>query len=91
MLDSPQHGFVMEVRAAEIVPSEEYDFGHTLRFPRAVKAFREDKAVADATTDQALGALGALAVEARRESRGPCCASCRLPRATKWPSCLWSR
>eukprot|EP00438_Fugacium_kawagutii_P022724 Skav216430 [mRNA] locus=scaffold3139:314877:323558:- [translate_table: standard] len=34
VLDSPSHGFVME----------EYEFGHTLRFPRAVKAFRDDKA-----------------------------------------------
>lgn len=26
---------------------EEYEFGHTLRFPRAVKAYREDKAETD--------------------------------------------
>eukprot|EP00913_Durusdinium_trenchii_P013235 g12423.t1 len=50
VLDSPSHGFVMEVRAAEI----EYEFGHTLRFPRAVKAYREDKEWSDANTDQDL-------------------------------------
>lgn len=54
VLDSPSHGFVMEVRAAEIVPSEEYEFGHTLRFPRAVKAFRDDKEWSDANTDKDL-------------------------------------
>ncbi|CAE7799158.1 lig4, partial [Symbiodinium sp. CCMP2456] len=43
VIDSPANGFVMEVRAAEIVPTEEYEFGHTLRFPRAVKPMREDK------------------------------------------------
>jgi len=54
VLDSPSHGFVMEVRAAEIVPSEEYEFGHTLRFPRAVKPFRDDKEWSDANTDKDL-------------------------------------
>ena len=43
ILDSPAHGFVMEVRAAEIIPSEEFEFGHTLRFPRAAVPIREDK------------------------------------------------
>ncbi|OLQ05168.1 DNA ligase 4 [Symbiodinium microadriaticum] len=67
VIDSPANGFVMEVRAAEIVPTEEYEFGHTLRFPRAVKPMREDKEWVDANTDKDLsdflveGARGALA------------------------------
>eukprot|EP00930_Biecheleria_cincta_P097611 TRINITY_DN89314_c0_g1_i1.p1 TRINITY_DN89314_c0_g1~~TRINITY_DN89314_c0_g1_i1.p1 ORF type:complete len:637 (-),score=87.30 TRINITY_DN89314_c0_g1_i1:27-1688(-) len=66
VVDSPSHGFVMEVKAAELVPSEEYEFGHTLRFPRAVKPIREDKDWCDACTESDLkefladGARGAL-------------------------------
>eukprot|EP00971_Amphidinium_carterae_P333788 6468724-Amphidinium_carterae.1 len=33
----------VQVKAAEIVPSEDFAFGHTLRFPRAVVHIREDK------------------------------------------------
>jgi len=51
ILESPRHGFVMEVRAAELVPSDEYSFGHTLRFPRAVTAIRTDKDWCDAATE----------------------------------------
>lgn len=51
LLDAPLHGFVMEVRAAEFVPSEEYSFGHTLRFPRAVVPIRTDKDWCDAATE----------------------------------------
>eukprot|EP00933_Yihiella_yeosuensis_P043101 TRINITY_DN3783_c0_g1_i1.p1 TRINITY_DN3783_c0_g1~~TRINITY_DN3783_c0_g1_i1.p1 ORF type:complete len:498 (+),score=101.24 TRINITY_DN3783_c0_g1_i1:168-1496(+) len=54
IIDSPMHGFVMEVRAAELVPSEEYEFGHTLRFPRCVTPIREDKDWNDACTEQEL-------------------------------------
>lgn len=54
VLDSPVHGFVMEVRAAEIIPSEDYEIGHTLRFPRAVVPIREDKDWSDACTEQEL-------------------------------------
>jgi len=54
ILDSPTHGFVMEIRAAEIVPSDDYEFGHTLRFPRAVVPIREDKDWCDACTESDL-------------------------------------
>merc|ERR1719215_2009682 len=54
IIDSPRHAFVMEVRAAEIVPSEEYALGHTLRFPRAVTHIRDDKDWCDANTEQDL-------------------------------------
>mmetsp|Transcript_55269 Transcript_55269/g.103840 ORF Transcript_55269/g.103840 Transcript_55269/m.103840 type:complete len:885 (-) Transcript_55269:112-2766(-) len=65
LLDSPAHGFVMEVRAAEIIPSEDYELGHTLRFPRAVVPIREDKDWSDANTEADLrdflrGGRGAL-------------------------------
>ncbi|CAJ1327834.1 unnamed protein product [Effrenium voratum] len=71
VLDDPSKGFVMEVRAAEIVPSEEYEFGHTLRFPRAVKPIREDKEWSDANTEKDLreflvdGARNALSKRGR--------------------------
>lgn len=54
ILDSPAHGFVMEIRAAEIIPSDEFEFGHTLRFPRAAVPIREDKDWSDATTEEDL-------------------------------------
>lgn len=54
IIDLPSHSFVMEVRAAEIVPSTEYEFGHTLRFPRAVVPIREDKDWSDACTEKEL-------------------------------------
>eukprot|EP00916_Digyalum_oweni_P009279 GHVL01015670.1.p1 GENE.GHVL01015670.1~~GHVL01015670.1.p1 ORF type:complete len:742 (-),score=161.60 GHVL01015670.1:259-2484(-) len=44
-------GFVMEVKAAEIVPSNTFAAGYTLRFPRAVRAIRSDKNWDDAWTD----------------------------------------
>lgn len=54
IIDALPHAFVMEVRAAEVVPSEEYEFGHTLRFPRAVVPIREDKDWSDACTEAEL-------------------------------------
>jgi DNA ligase-4 len=54
ILDSPAHGFVMEIRAAEIIPSDEFELGHTLRFPRAVVPIREDKDWNDAATENDL-------------------------------------
>eukprot|EP00929_Paragymnodinium_shiwhaense_P090125 TRINITY_DN50336_c0_g1_i1.p1 TRINITY_DN50336_c0_g1~~TRINITY_DN50336_c0_g1_i1.p1 ORF type:complete len:939 (-),score=205.44 TRINITY_DN50336_c0_g1_i1:140-2860(-) len=51
ILDSPRHAFVMEIRAAEIVPTDEYEFGYTLRFPRAVQPIRADKDWNDANTE----------------------------------------
>merc|ERR1719265_3005589 len=65
LIDNPAHGFVMEVRAAEIIPSDDYELGHTLRFPRAVVPIREDKDWSDASTEADLrdflrGGRGAL-------------------------------
>lgn len=54
ILESPAHGFIMEIRAAEIIPSDEFEFGHTLRFPRAVKPIREDKDWNDGATESDL-------------------------------------
>lgn len=54
LVDSPAHGFVMEVRAAEIIPGEDWEFGHTLRFPRAAVPIREDKDWSDAATEEDL-------------------------------------
>ena len=44
---------VLEVRAGEVVVSEEYPAGHTLRFPRVLK-IRYDKPWNEAMTDKEL-------------------------------------
>lgn len=54
LIDSPRHCFVMEVKAAEIIPSDDYELGHTLRFPRAVTPVRADKDWCDANTEEDL-------------------------------------
>jgi len=54
IIDSPGHSFVMEVRAAEFIPSDDYELGHTLRFPRSVVPIRADKDWSDATTEEDL-------------------------------------
>lgn len=50
VIDSVDHGFIMEVEAAEIVEGTTFDSGWTLRFPRAVKPIRYDKRWSDAMT-----------------------------------------
>eukprot|EP01053_Blabericola_migrator_P001972 Blabericola_migrator_1__1971@NODE_1538_length_4323_cov_95_575893_g1011_i0_p1_GENE_NODE_1538_length_4323_cov_95_575893_g1011_i0NODE_1538_length_4323_cov_95_575893_g1011_i0_p1_ORF_typecomplete_len446_score64_61DNA_ligase_A_M/PF01068_21/2_4e38DNA_ligase_A_C/PF04679_15/2_8e14mRNA_cap_enzyme/PF01331_19/0_00019_NODE_1538_length_4323_cov_95_575893_g1011_i09702307 len=52
ILDHFSHGFVMEVIGAEIVESDVFGYGKTLRFPRAARggAIRRDKDWADAET-----------------------------------------
>ncbi len=45
----PTKSKVLEVKAAEIIRSDSYDVGNTLRFPRIVRV-REDKSVSDCMT-----------------------------------------
>ena len=45
----PKNSVVLQVKAAEIVPSEVYSVGYTLRFPR-VTSLRDDKAWYDCST-----------------------------------------
>eukprot|EP01105_Mastigella_eilhardi_P010104 TRINITY_DN2365_c0_g1_i9.p1 TRINITY_DN2365_c0_g1~~TRINITY_DN2365_c0_g1_i9.p1 ORF type:complete len:411 (-),score=102.92 TRINITY_DN2365_c0_g1_i9:757-1989(-) len=45
----PQHSRLLQVKAAQIVPSDRYRAGYTLRFPRVVK-FRTDKSWDDCMT-----------------------------------------
>ncbi|CAK0857084.1 unnamed protein product, partial [Prorocentrum cordatum] len=70
VVTSPVHGFVMEVRVAEIVPSTEYEMGYTLRFPRAVQPIREDKDWNDASTERDLREFLAGGNSALRLRRG---------------------
>ena len=41
--------FVLEIKAAEITPSDQYHIGFTMRFPRARK-IRDDKDVSEILT-----------------------------------------
>ncbi|KAG6886219.1 DNA ligase (ATP) [Termitomyces sp. T159_Od127] len=45
----PADSFILKVKAAEIVPSDQYDMGFTMRFPRAL-AIRDDLSIADCMT-----------------------------------------
>ncbi|KAJ7066714.1 DNA ligase IV [Mycena amicta] len=42
----PEDSFILKIKAAEIVPSEQYDMGYTMRFPRAL-TIRDDLTIAD--------------------------------------------
>lgn len=47
----PEKSIILQVKAAEIVPSDIYNAGYTLRFPRVVKV-RDDKSWPDCTSLQ---------------------------------------
>ncbi|KDQ61444.1 hypothetical protein JAAARDRAFT_30880 [Jaapia argillacea MUCL 33604] len=49
----PEHSFILKVKAAEIVPSDQYHIGFTMRFPRALM-IRDDLSVADCMTASAV-------------------------------------
>ncbi|KAI0034447.1 ATP dependent DNA ligase domain-containing protein [Vararia minispora EC-137] len=49
----PEDSFILEIKAAEIVPSDQYHAGFTLRFPR-VERIRYDLTVGDCMTTKAL-------------------------------------
>merc|ERR1711862_688085 len=61
----------MEVKAAEIITSDDFEMGHTLRFPRAVVPIREDKDWCDACTEnhlrEFLSPVGRLGLGRRRQ------------------------
>ncbi|KAJ7634099.1 DNA ligase IV [Mycena polygramma] len=42
----PEDSFILKVKAAEIVTSDQYHMGHTMRFPRAL-SIRDDLSIAD--------------------------------------------
>ncbi|KAF6761657.1 DNA ligase 4 [Ephemerocybe angulata] len=42
----PEDSFIIKVKAAEIVPSDQYHMGYTMRFPRAI-GIRDDLSIAD--------------------------------------------
>ncbi|KAF9052350.1 DNA ligase 4 [Hymenopellis radicata] len=47
----PEDSFILKVKAAEIVKSDQYHMGYTMRFPRAV-AIRTDLYITDCITDE---------------------------------------
>ncbi|KAF8074989.1 DNA ligase IV [Lyophyllum atratum] len=49
----PEHSFILKVKAAEIVASDQYDMGFTMRFPRAL-SIRDDLSIADCMTATAV-------------------------------------
>ncbi|KAF5351528.1 hypothetical protein D9758_007230 [Tetrapyrgos nigripes] len=60
----PHESFILKVKAAEIVPSDQYHMGYTMRFPRALSA-REDKGVEDCMTAQEV--LDSIKTERKRK------------------------
>ncbi|KAM0753969.1 ATP-dependent DNA ligase [Meredithblackwellia eburnea MCA 4105] len=52
VLLAPSNGFVVEIKAAEIVGGNDYGAGMTLRFPRAIRLRDEDKSAANAASFQ---------------------------------------
>ncbi|TFK40007.1 DNA ligase IV [Crucibulum laeve] len=49
----PADSFILKVKAAEITPSDQYQMGFTMRFPRAL-AIRDDLSIADCITATAV-------------------------------------
>ncbi|RXW22137.1 hypothetical protein EST38_g3713 [Candolleomyces aberdarensis] len=60
----PEDSFILKIKAAEIVPSDQYHMGFTMRFPRAM-SIRDDLSVADCMT--ASGVLESLRSEKKRK------------------------
>ncbi|KXN86594.1 DNA ligase 4 [Leucoagaricus sp. SymC.cos] len=60
----PEDSFILKIKAAEIVPSDQYHMGFTMRFPRAM-AIRDDLTVADCMTATAV--LESLKTERKRK------------------------
>ncbi|KAJ6621385.1 DNA ligase 4 [Mycena sp. CBHHK59/15] len=49
----PEDSFILKVKAAEIVTSDQYHMGYTMRFPRAL-SIRDDLSIADCMTASAV-------------------------------------
>ncbi|KAJ3571822.1 hypothetical protein NP233_g3508 [Leucocoprinus birnbaumii] len=60
----PEDSFILKIKAAEIVPSDQYHMGFTMRFPRAT-AIRDDLTVADCMSATAV--LESLKMERKRK------------------------
>ncbi|KAG6891545.1 hypothetical protein C0992_004403 [Termitomyces sp. T32_za158] len=57
--DFNHSSFILKVKAAEIVPSDQYDMGFTMRFPRAL-SIRDDLSIADCATATGIGSTNPL-------------------------------
>ncbi|KAG6866564.1 hypothetical protein C0991_002049 [Blastosporella zonata] len=60
----PEDSFILKVKAAEIVSSDQYDMGFTMRFPRAL-SIRDDLSIADCMTATAV--LESMRCEKKRK------------------------
>ncbi|KAI0295389.1 ATP dependent DNA ligase domain-containing protein [Multifurca ochricompacta] len=60
----PENSFIVKIKAAEIIPSDQFCIGFTMRFPRAL-AIREDLSVSDCVTLSAI--LEAVRSEKKRK------------------------
>ncbi|KAM6496937.1 DNA ligase IV [Amanita muscaria] len=60
----PQDSFLLKIKAAEIVPSEQYHLGFTMRFPRAL-SIRDDLSIADCMSASAV--LESIRTEQKRK------------------------
>ncbi|RDB23717.1 DNA ligase 4 [Hypsizygus marmoreus] len=60
----PEDSFILKVKAAEIVPSDQYDMGFTMRFPRAL-SIRDDLSIADCMSATAV--LESMRTERKRK------------------------
>ncbi|KAF8636375.1 hypothetical protein AX17_003558 [Amanita inopinata Kibby_2008] len=60
----PQDSFILKVKAAEIVPSDQYHLGFTMRFPRAM-SIRDDLNIADCMSATAV--LDSVRTEKKRK------------------------
>ncbi|KAG6891206.1 DNA ligase (ATP) [Termitomyces sp. Mi166 len=58
----PADSFILKVKAAEIVPSDQYDMGFTMRFPRAL-SIRDDLSIADCMTATGTRSIDFLLLE----------------------------
>ncbi|KAF9499593.1 ATP-dependent DNA ligase [Pleurotus eryngii] len=60
----PEDSFILKVKAAEVVVSDQYHLGYTMRFPRAL-SIREDLSIADCMSATAV--LDTLRAERKRK------------------------
>ncbi|KAF9266852.1 DNA ligase 4 [Marasmius fiardii PR-910] len=63
----PNESFILKVKAAEIVPSEQYHMGYTMRFPRAL-SIRDDLSLDDCMTSEEV--LNSVRSEKKRKMGG---------------------
>ncbi|KJA23601.1 hypothetical protein HYPSUDRAFT_66273 [Hypholoma sublateritium FD-334 SS-4] len=64
---NPEDSFIIKIKAAEIIPTDSYHIGYTMRFPRAMR-IRDDLSIADCMS--ASSVLESLRSEKKRKMEG---------------------